>query len=106
MKTQNGQSVILIILERLLEKLPIRTFNPAPSFLAFYKKKYDIEGKNSNENSTTNRNVGDYTVGDYILSVSQIKCVFNINTKNNKKLHVTRSCFKNAKEKKYIKLNT
>ena len=61
MKTQNWQSVILIILQRLLEKLPTRTFNPAPSFLAFYKKKYDTEDKNSNENSKTNRNVGDST---------------------------------------------
>lgn len=59
MKTQNWQNVILIILERLLEKLPTRTFDPAPSFLAFYKK-YDIEDKNSNENSKMNRNVGDY----------------------------------------------
>ena len=59
MKTQNWQNVILIILERLLEKLPTRTFDPAPSFLAFYKK-YDIKDKNSNENSKMNRNVGDY----------------------------------------------
>ena len=53
--------MILIIPERFLEKIPTRTFNPSLSFLAFYKRKTDIEGKNSNKNGTIKTNNGHYT---------------------------------------------
>ena len=45
----------------MLEKLATKTFNPSHSFLPFYKMKKNVEGKNSNENSTIKTNVGHYT---------------------------------------------
>ena len=53
--------MIITISERILEKLATRTFNPSHSFLPFYKMKKNVEGKNSNENSTIKTNVGNYT---------------------------------------------
>ena len=60
-KIQYWSSVIITISERILEKLATRTFYPSHSFLPFYKMKMNVEGKNSNENSTIKTNVGNYT---------------------------------------------
>ena len=54
--------------------------------------KKDIEDKNSIENSTLKTNVGDYT--------SKLISAFStLNQKINKKMHVTRWCFNDTKEK-------
>ena len=59
-KIQYWSSVIITTSERMLEKLATKTFNPSHSFLPFYKMKKNVEGKNSNENSTIKTNDGHY----------------------------------------------
>ena len=53
--------------------------------------KKDVQSNNSNENSTHEKNVADYT--DKVISV------FYINTQKTKRLHLPRSCLNGSKEK-------
>ena len=90
--------MILIISEKLQQKLATGTYILSYSLLAFWKMKKDVESNNSNKNTIMKKIMEKYPQKLVSLSSTSIPI-------KKKKLHLPRFCSCHSEEKEQIKLN-